>query len=193
LSVVDTAAARLGLVDWRTTTTEHDRSGPLFPDNFIRPNVEAIERYWEHPLLQGERQLLNALMTSQMSEFFNSLYLSQLDRFSGYSWSRSPVEKLNYGRARSALLEVLAELAPDTWHSVAALVEGVRRTKPELLFGALESRQCDLVEDVPGQSRYQCQKLNGHGTLLNNERGVISKDSWRASPCFWATWMWPTT
>ncbi|HEY3999684.1 MAG TPA: hypothetical protein VGO93_12500 [Candidatus Xenobia bacterium] len=161
LAVVETAAARLGLVDWRTTTDQHDRSGPLFPDNYIRVNTDPIERYWRQPLIDSERQLMDALTTSAMSEFYSALPLSRLDRFRHWSWRKGPVDNLAYGAARATLLDTLAQLAPDIWHGTAALVECMRRARPEFLFDAAASRQCDLEELLCGRS--SGVRLNGRG------------------------------
>jgi hypothetical protein len=139
LTSVDELALALGFVSYDTKGTYAGYSSreASFPDNFIRFNAEAYERFLARPLLGQEEAILAVLVgacSSCDNEFFVRGALGELDGFNTTGCATGVLPGIDFARARRTLLNVLSNCRPGVWYETASLVGYLKREDPWFLI-----------------------------------------------------------
>ncbi|MBP7866817.1 MAG: hypothetical protein KA419_12800 [Acidobacteria bacterium] len=134
--LVGNTALHLGVVhfDLKGVYAGYSSSSESYPDNFIRVREENWAEYLSAPAVEKERRIVAALSAKTPNEFFHRPGRVGINCFSTWGSATGPASRMDLPRIRGALLELLADLPPDTWFEFHDFVEMVRQRTPDLIL-----------------------------------------------------------
>lgn len=128
---VDRLVLDLGFIGYDTkgVYVGYTSTAPSFPENFIRFDEDAYQRFVALSSAKQESALLARLLSRDQgrdSEFYRDSVLGRLDRFSTWGSATGVMPLLDFAAARRFLLGVLAECPPGQWFGTASLIEHLK-------------------------------------------------------------------
>ncbi|KPA17033.1 hypothetical protein MHK_002753 [Candidatus Magnetomorum sp. HK-1] len=139
LNYVEKIAYNMGFVSYETEGIYVGYTSYVtsFPDNYMEVNKENYEKFLNKTPLQQEQSLLSELLKksdSCESEFFKRSILGRLKSFDSYGCRSGVAEKLNYAKARMAILDVLKTCKSNIWYSTSSLIDYFKKSNPFFLI-----------------------------------------------------------
>ncbi len=145
IDFIDKLALRLKLVSYDTKGAYrgYTSSQASFTENFIEVDEALLEKFFELPPIEQEKQILDALIHAKShsqyenygyNEFYRPSILGTLDPF--YEWGSATgiMPTLKFPEARQFLLNVIKDCPPGQWFSVASLVAYLKDNYPYFLI-----------------------------------------------------------
>lgn len=157
---IDDLAYRLSFVKYDTKGVYagyYSSGEPTFPDNYIRTNKEAYEKFIALPLQQQVAKILEVLVgfyTDYNNEFMSLSVTSHLDKFDSRGCATGALPFLKFDQSRNFLLVLLSKLQPNIWYSTSSLIQYLKYNyhyflipeKPQFKFTTEKSRYCNFLE-----------------------------------------------
>lgn len=128
---ISDVARELGLVsfDVEGSYAGYSSNEPSFPDNHVTVNDNHFDTWLSSSPLKKERAILDKLVETAPSEFFNEPQLFHWEpRFDSWGSETGPHSRMTFPPVRKRLLELLAALPTGEWLPMEALIQHVKTT-----------------------------------------------------------------
>lgn len=138
IDYLDKQALALGWISYDTEGEYlgYTSSRPAFQDNYIEVNIDKYNRFLKLSGLEQEKYLYRHFKESQGNRnILMSIGLySFLDRFTSWGSATGVLPTLDLAKSKDVLLEVLANLSPNTWYATADLIQLMKEKHPWFLI-----------------------------------------------------------
>jgi hypothetical protein len=151
IDFIDDLALRLKLVfyDTKGTYRGYTSSEPSFIENFIEVDEARLEKFFELPPIEQEKQILDTLIHAKSlreygdpsnNEFYQTSVLGELDSFGTWGAATGIMPSLKFPEVRQFLLNALMDCPPGQWFSVASLVAWLKANHPYFLIPSIKPK-----------------------------------------------------
>ena len=150
IEFIDNLARTLGFVRYDTQGEYmgYTSTTVSYPDNYIRFQEQAYERFLRHDPIEQEECILNALIKvydDSDNEFFsNTCPFSVLDCFDMFGCATGVVPSIRFDKVRLYLLNLLKQCKSGVWYSTASFIQYLKKEHPFFL----------IPEDVKVEDRW---------------------------------------
>ena len=156
IAFIDRLSRKLGFIDYETEGrymgyTSYTTS---FPDNYINFSNKTYDDFIGQSLQAQENEILKTLTDDAApcnNEFFTSGPLGNLDKFDNWGCATGTMNHIRFPKARTYLLQLLANCRPGVWYSTASLIEHLKNNTPFFLI----PEKLSLKREARTQDRYQ--------------------------------------
>lgn len=138
IDYLDKQALTLKWIDYDTQGEYqgYSSSRPAFQNNYIQVKIVNYNRFLNLSALEQEKYLFRHFKESygKHNELMSRGLFSFLDRFNSWGSATGVLPTLNFAKSKTILLDVLADLAPNTWYATADLIQLMKEKDPWFLI-----------------------------------------------------------
>ncbi|MEM6317118.1 MAG: hypothetical protein AAF960_05570 [Bacteroidota bacterium] len=138
IDYLDQQALKLGWISYDTKGEYlgYTSSRPAFQDNYIEVNTEKYEYFLSLSGLEQEKRLLRHFQNKRQK--YNLLMsrnlFNLLDSFTSWGSATGVLPTLSFVQSKLTLIDVLADLSPNTWYATSDLIQLMKEKHPWFLI-----------------------------------------------------------